>query len=100
MKDWWEEELYEVEHQVAKGIPSYLMKNQWTGCSQVLHQNQHFLITLTEGTHLCMVVQAKQTRCTTTILEEQTQKSETEKAPQNANGLLLAQLQTGGTPLG
>ena len=33
VKDWWEEKLYEVEHQVAEGFPSYLMKNQWTGCS-------------------------------------------------------------------
>ena len=37
LKDCWEEELYEVEHQVAEGIPSYLIGNQWTGCSQVLH---------------------------------------------------------------
>ena len=33
VKDWWEEELYEVECQVAEGIPSYLMRSQWTGCS-------------------------------------------------------------------
>ena len=32
MKDQWEEELYEVEHQVAEGVPSYLVRNQWTGC--------------------------------------------------------------------
>ena len=39
VKDWWEEELYEVESQVTDGIPSYFMKNQWIGNSQVLHQN-------------------------------------------------------------
>ena len=33
LKDWWEEEPYKVECQVAEGIPSYLVKNQWTGCS-------------------------------------------------------------------
>ena len=33
VKDWWEEELYEVEHQVAEGLPLYLMKTQQTGCS-------------------------------------------------------------------
>ena len=38
VKDRWEEELHEVEHQVAEGVPSYLMKNQQTGHSQVLHQ--------------------------------------------------------------
>ena len=37
VKDWWEEEPYKVEHQDAEGIPSYLMKNQQTGCSWVLH---------------------------------------------------------------
>ena len=32
VKDWWEEEMYEVEHHVTDGIPSYLVKNQQTGC--------------------------------------------------------------------
>ena len=27
VKDWWEEELYEVEHQVVEGVPLYLVKN-------------------------------------------------------------------------
>ena len=60
-----------------------------------------FLITLPEGTHPCMVVQAKQARCTNTILEGQTlERSETEEAPQSANCPLLVQHQTGETPLG
>ena len=83
VKDWWEEEPYEVEHQIMEGAPSYLMKNQWTRCS-----------------HVCMVVQAKWARWTTTTLEEQTQKSETEEVSQNVNCLSLAQHQTGETPLG
>ena len=33
VKDQWEEEPYKVEHQVVEGIPSYIVKNQWTGCS-------------------------------------------------------------------
>ena len=37
VKDWWEKELYEVDCRSAKGIPSYLMKNQQTRCSWVLH---------------------------------------------------------------
>ena len=53
VKGWWE--LYKVECQVAEGIPSYLVKNQQTGCSWVLHWNQLFLIILPEGTHLCML---------------------------------------------
>ena len=39
VRDQWEEEPYEVGCQVMEGIPSYFMKNQWTGCSWVLHQN-------------------------------------------------------------
>ena len=27
VKDQWEEELYEVEHQIAEGVPSYHMRN-------------------------------------------------------------------------
>ena len=30
VKDQWEEELYEVEHHIAEGIPSYFVKNQQT----------------------------------------------------------------------
>ena len=52
------------------------------------------------GTPLCTGVQAEQTRCSTTILEEPTQKaSENEKVPWSAMCLPLAQHQTGETPL-
>ena len=47
-----------------------------------------------------MVVQAKQARCTTAALEEQTQKSETEEAPQSVNCPSSTQHQTSVTPLG
>ena len=100
VKDQMEEELYEVEHQIAEGIPYYLMKNQWTGYSWVPHKNQLFLTAPTEGTHLCTVMQDKWARCTTATLEEQTKKSETEEAPQSANCPLPAQHQTGETLLG
>ena len=53
VKDWWEEEPYEVECQIAEGVPSYLMKNKQTGCLQVLHQNQLLLITPIMGAPLC-----------------------------------------------
>ena len=36
VKHWWEEELYNMECQVAEGILSYLMRNQQTGCSPFL----------------------------------------------------------------
>ena len=101
MKDWWEEEPYELECQVAEGVPSYLMKNQQIGYSWVLHQNWLFIITPTVGTPLCMVMQSKWEGCTTTTLEKQTpEESETEETPQSVNCLLLAQHQTDETPLG
>ena len=100
LKDQWEEEPYKVECQAVEGIPSYLVKSQQTGHSQVLHQNWRFLITPTERSHLCMVVQAKWGRCTNTALEQQTPKgSETEEAPQCVNCPSLSQHQTGKTSL-
>ena len=33
VKDWWEEELYEVECRIAEGVPFNLVKNQQTGHS-------------------------------------------------------------------
>ena len=101
MKGWVEEEPYEVECQVTEGVPPYLVKNQWTGFSQVLHWNWLFLIAWTEGTPLCMVLWVKWARCTTTTQEEQTPEgSETEKVPQRLNCPLPVQHQTGETPLG
>ena len=78
------------------------MRNQQTGCLQVIHWNWLLLIAPTEGTTLCMVVWAKQARCTTTTtLEEQTpEESETEVAPQIANCPSKVQHQMGETPLG
>ena len=76
----WQEEPYEVEHQVAGGIPLYLVKNQQTGHSWVLHQNVLYLIAPAEGTPLCMVVQAKRAWCTPNTLDEQTpERSETKQ---------------------
>ena len=101
VKDQMGEELYKVECQVAEGIPSYLMKNQQKGWSWVLHWNWLFLITLTEGTPLCTVMQAKWARCTNTALEEQILEwSETEEVQQSVNYPLLSQCQTGKIPLG
>ena len=55
---------------------------------------------MTEGFHLCMVVQAKWARCTNATQEEQTlEGSENEEMPQSANCLSLAQHQTGQSPL-
>ena len=101
VKDQWEEEPCEVEHQVTDGIPSYLMKNQQTGCPWVLCPNWLFLITSARGTPLCTVIWTEQVGCATTTLEEQTpDRSETEKVPQSVDCLPVTQQQTGETPLG
>ena len=59
VKDWWEEEQYEVEHRIPEGIPSYLMKNQRTRHSQALHQNWLLFIIPIMGAPLCTGVQAE-----------------------------------------
>ena len=45
VKDQWEETTYEVECKIAEGVTSYLVKNQQTKCSWVLHWNWFLLIT-------------------------------------------------------
>ena len=65
----------------------------WTKLTFSHHSNR--------GTHLCMVVQAKQAKYTNTTLEEQiSEGSDTEEVPQSANCPLLAQHQTHETHLG
>ena len=49
VKDQWKEEPYKVEYQVAECIPSYLMKNQLTGCSRILHQMDLFSLLWQRG---------------------------------------------------
>ena len=63
IKDRWEEETWEVVHQIAADIPSYEVTNQcrW---SQVLHQNQLLLIALEIGVPLCMGSCHTPDRCT------------------------------------
>ena len=101
VNDWWEGELYKVVCQAIEGIPSYLMKNKQTGCSIVLHWNLLFLIAPGKGTPLCMVLQAEQTRCAFTTLEEKISgRSETEKVPQSVDCMPPVQHQTVEAPLG
>ena len=53
MKDKWEEETWEVVHQIAAGVPSYKVTNQ-CGWSWVLHQNQLLLVASEIMVPLCM----------------------------------------------
>ena len=100
MKYQWEEEPCKVECQVAKACP-FLPHEEPADRTLMSPPLKLFLIAPTEGTPLCMVVQAKQARCTTTTLEEQTlEESETEEAPQSVNCPSPTQHQTGDTSLG
>ena len=53
IKDRWEEETWEVVHQIAADIPSYKVINQH-GWSWVLHWNQLLLVMSEVGVPLCM----------------------------------------------
>ena len=53
IKDRWEEETWEVVHQIMTDIPSYEVTNQH-GRSCILHQNQLFLVTSEVGVPLCI----------------------------------------------
>ena len=63
IKDRWEEETWEVVHQIVADMPSYKVTNQhrW---SQVLHQNPLLLVMSEVGIPLCMGNQHTWDRCT------------------------------------
>ena len=63
IKDKWEEETWEVVHQIATDIPSYKVMSQH-GKSQVLHQNWLLLIASEVGLPLCMGNHHTCDRCT------------------------------------
>ena len=64
IKDRWEEETWEVVHQIAADVPSYKVMNQ-CGWSWALHQNWLLLIASEIGHPLCMGSSHTQDRCTT-----------------------------------
>ena len=63
IKDRWEEEAWEVVHQIVTDIPSYKVMNQH-GRSWVLHWNQLLLIMSVIGFLLCMGSHHTWDRCT------------------------------------
>ena len=63
IKDRWEEETWEVVHQIAANIPSYKVTNQH-GQPWVLHWNWLLLVTSEIGIPLCMGSHHTQDRCT------------------------------------
>ena len=63
IKDRWEEETWEVVHQIMTDVPSYKVMNQH-GRSLILHQNQLLLIASEVGVPLCMGNCHTLNRCT------------------------------------
>ena len=59
----WEEETWEVVHQIMADISSYEVLNQH-GWSRVFHQNQFLVIASEIGIPLCMGSHHTQDRCT------------------------------------
>ena len=86
IKDRWEEETWEVVHQIVADIPSYKVMNQH-GWSQVLHQNQLLLVTSEAGIPLCMGSHYTLDRCTNpTPCKTTSARGEEKGMPQEING--------------
>ena len=86
IKDRWEEETWEVVHQIAADVPSYEVTNQHGG-SQVLHQNWLLLITSEVDVPLCMGSHHTQDRCTSpTPCKTTSARGDEKRMPQEKDG--------------
>ena len=91
IKDRWEEETWEVVHQIAADIPSYEVMNQH-GRSQVLHQNQLLLVASQIGIPLCMGSHHTWDRCTSpTPCKTTSVRGERKRMPQEESGKVVTQ---------
>ena len=91
IKDRWEEETWEVAHQIAADIPSYKVTNQHRQ-SQVLHQNWLLLVASEVGIHLCMGNCHTWDRCTSpTPCKTISTGGDEKKKPQEKDGKAVTQ---------
>ena len=99
IKDRWEEETWEVVHQIVADVPSFKVMNQH-GRSQVLHQNQ-LLIASEIGIPLCMGSCPTQDRCTSpTPCKTTSVRGERKRMPQEESGKVVTQQPTSKASLG
>ena len=99
IKDRWEEETWEVVHQIAAEIPSYKVTNQH-GQSWVLHWNQ-LLIASEIGIPLCMGSHHTQDRCTSsTPCKTTSLGGEKKRMPQEESGKAVTRWPTSKASLG
>ena len=100
IKDWWEDEPYEVVHQIMTDVPLYKVMDQ-CGQSCILHHNWLLLIASETGVPLCVVVCQAWDRCTSPTPVKLTPKgSDSENMLQEDSGLMITQHQAGKTSLG
>ena len=100
IKDRWEEEIWEVVHQIMTDVPSYKVMNQH-GRSQVLHQNQLLLIASEIGIPLCMGSHHAWDRCTSpTPCKTTSVRGERKRTSQENNGKAVTWWPTSKASLG
>ena len=99
IKDRWEEETWEVVHQIVTDVPSYKVMNQH-GRSRVLHQK--WLLIISEiGIPLCMGSHHTWDRCTSTTLCKTTSvRGQRKRMSQEKNGKVVTWQPTSKPPLG
>ena len=86
IKDRWEEDTWEVVHQIKTDIPSYKVMNQH-GKSCILHQNWLLHVASEVGIPLCIGIHHAWDRCTSPILCKPTSMGgETKMMQQEKNG--------------
>ena len=100
IKDRWEEDTWEVVHQITTDIPSYKVMNQ-NGKSWVLHWNWPLLIASEVGIPLCIGICHAQDRCTSpTQCKTTSTRGERKITLQENNGKAVTQWPTSKAFLG
>ena len=100
IKDRWEEETWEVVHQIATDIPSYEVTNQHRR-SRVLHWNCLLLIASEIGIPLCMGSCHTWDRCASpTPCKTTSARGERKRMPQDKSGKAVTQWPTSKASLG
>ena len=88
IKDRWEEDIWEVVHQIVTNVPSYKVTNQHRR-SHFLHQNR-LLVTSEVGVPLCIGICHACDRCTSpTPCKTTSMGGERKMMPQENNGKMV-----------
>ena len=100
IKHRWEEDAWEVMHQITTDVPSYEVANQ-CGRSCILHQNWLLLIMSEVGIPWCIGICHAQDRSTSpTPCKPTSTGSETKMMPQESSGSVVTQCPARKTSLG